>query len=151
MEVSKKEQDILHSIRIILRANRAIEEALKADMTSYGMRASEFQVLEFLYNRGPHPIQKIGESANLASSSITYVVDKLEEKGLLKRVRSSTDRRVILVELTDSGKELMDDIFPQHLDFIRNIFTTCDDQEIIQLGSLMRKIGYQAADLTKKD
>src|SRR5690606_40391428 len=72
--------------------------------SQYGLNLTEFGVLELLYHKGPQPIQVIGKKVLLASSSITYVIDKLEEKELIVRESCPRDRRVIHVRLTEDRK-----------------------------------------------
>ena len=64
---------------------------------------TEFSVLEVLYQKGKQTIQQIGNSILISSGSMTYVIDKLEQKGLLNRNACPDDRRVIHVTLTDDG------------------------------------------------
>ncbi len=90
-----------------------MSEAVK-DMQRHGLSATEFAVLELLYHKGRTPLQRIGEQILLTSGSITYTVDKLEGKKLLRRVPCEDDRRVTFAELTPAGKELFDRIFPEH-------------------------------------
>src|SRR5699024_3201082 len=78
------------------------------------LNPTEFAVLELIYSKGNQPIQKIGEKILIASSSITYVVDKLEKKNYLKRKPCPKDRRVTHATITEEGKNLMDEVFPKH-------------------------------------
>ncbi|MGM8211227.1 MarR family winged helix-turn-helix transcriptional regulator [Virgibacillus sp. W0430] len=99
---------------VLHRALQSIEKQVFRDIKSHGLNLTEFAVLELLFNKGDQPIQMIGKKVLLASSSITYVVDKLEEKGLLKRKACPKDRRVTYAVLTNDGKDLMKDVFPKH-------------------------------------
>src|SRR5699024_10645328 len=72
--------------------------------------------------KGNQPIQKIGEKILIASSSITYVVDKLEKKNYLKRKPCPKDRRVTHATITEEGKNLMDEVFPKHRKDLKEIF-----------------------------
>src|SRR5690625_2985066 len=106
---------------VLTRALQSIEKHVIADIKNHGLNLSEFAVLELLYNKGDQPIQKIGQKVLLASSSMTYVVDKLEKKQYLKRRACPNDRRVTYATLTEKGKQLMDDIFPEHEKAIEHI------------------------------
>src|SRR5690606_40552445 len=92
----KKDEEL--SLKLFIVLSRAIESVKKQvvkDIKSYQLNLTEFGVMEFLYHKGEQPIQLIGKKVLLASSSITYVVDKLEEKGYLERAACPNDRRVI--------------------------------------------------------
>src|SRR5690625_1035463 len=86
------------SLKLFVVMNRAMESIRKQaaqDIRSYGLNLSEFAVLELLFHKGAQPIQVIGKKVLLASSSITYVIDKLEEKEYIVRESCPKDRRVI--------------------------------------------------------
>src|SRR5690625_4183030 len=116
MTFMEKEQQQMEdeqlSLKLFVVLSRALESVKKQvvkDIKSYNVNLTEFAVLEFLYNKGEQPIQVIGKKVLLASSSITYVVDKLEEKGLLERSACPKDRRVIHGRLNEGGKQFMDE------------------------------------------
>ena len=51
-------------------------------------------MLELLYNKGPQPIQRIRDRVLIASSSISYVVSQLEDKGWITREKDKDDKRI---------------------------------------------------------
>lgn len=72
---------------------------------------------------------------------MTLVVDNLEKEGLVRRVHSQDDRRTIIVELTDKGKELFESVFPEHAENITKAASVLTDEEIETLGKLLKKLG----------
>ena len=142
-----KHREELKALTILLRASSSVEKVVKKDMASHGLNATEFTVLELLYSKGRQPIQMIGKQILLASSSITYVVDRLEEKGMVIRIADNLDRRVTFCELTDEGKGLMEKIFPKHAEKIAELIEGCTNEEVQLLQSVLKKVGYKAADL----
>ena len=138
------EQLSLKLFVVLTRALEAVKKEVIKDIKSYNVNLTEFAVLEFLYNKGEQPIQVIGKKVLLASSSITYVVDKLEEKDLLERSACPKDRRVIHGRLTESGKQFMDEVFPQHEEAMAEIFGNLSKEEKEQSITLLRKIGLYA-------
>lgn len=70
----------LKALTVLLRASQSVQDVVRKDMQQYGLNQTEFAVLELLYHKGEQPIQHIGKKILIASSSITYVVDKLEKK-----------------------------------------------------------------------
>lgn len=141
------EEDKQLSLKLFVVLSRALESVEKQvikDIKSHDMNLTEFAVMEFLYNKGEQPIQVIGKKVLLASSSITYVVDKLEKKSYLERIACPKDRRVIHGKLTDKGHELMDEIFPQHKTAMAEFFADLSKEEKEQSIELLRKIGLYA-------
>ncbi|WP_249662331.1 MarR family winged helix-turn-helix transcriptional regulator, partial [Lysinibacillus fusiformis] len=96
------------------RAYQTIQDATKRDLLQYDLNQTEFSVLEFLYHRVEQAIQVIGKKILFASSSITYVIDKLEQKGYVYRKACLKERRVTYVLLAYEGQALMERIFPRH-------------------------------------
>lgn len=128
---------------VMLRSSQTVSEIVKKDMQRYGVNPTEFAVLELLYSRGDQPIQKIGEKILLASSSITYVVDKLEDKGFVERLDCPEDRRIKFASITPEGKKFMEEVFPKHKEAIYGIFNHMTEDEIDMATELFKKIGLQ--------
>ncbi|MCD7036160.1 MarR family transcriptional regulator [Metabacillus sp. GX 13764] len=140
-----------HSLKafvVLSRAYRAINDQANKHITSYKLNPTEFAVLELLFHKGDQPLQQIGGKILLASGSITYVVDKLEQKGYLARKACAKDRRVTYAHITEKGKELMEEIFPSHQEKIDEMFNVLSEEEKTQLIDLLKKTGYRAKELS---
>ncbi|WP_242143362.1 MULTISPECIES: MarR family winged helix-turn-helix transcriptional regulator [unclassified Bacillus cereus group] len=132
---------------IFSRAGQSITKRIEEDIKGYGIHPTEFAVLELLFNKGDQPIQKIGDKILLASSSITYVIDKLEKKQLLVRRPCSNDRRVTYAAITLEGIEFMKMIFPKHKKAIQQIFDGLSHEEQKMMIEQLKKLGYHAQSL----
>lgn len=131
----------LKALVVLMRASQSIQEVLKNDIEQYGVNPTEFAVLELLYHKGDQPIQQIGKKILLASSSLTYVVDKLEKKGLVIRMACPKDRRVTYATITEEGKEFITRVFPKHTKMVEEVFKKISDDELKSFISILKKIG----------
>lgn len=139
------EEDLSLKLFIVLsRALQSIKKRVEEDIKCLGLNPTEFAVLELIYSKGDQPIQKIGEKVLIASSSITYVVDKLEKKNLLERKACPKDRRITYAAITSEGTELMNDVFPKHRAAINEICGGLDSNEKKILIQQLKKLGYYA-------
>ena len=100
--------------------------------------------MELLYHKGDQPIQIIGKKVLIASSSITYVVDKLEKKGFVLRIACPTDRRVTFASLSETGKQMIEAIFPAHEKKIAQLFDVLTTDELETLTELLKRVGLHA-------
>ncbi|MFB6465696.1 MarR family winged helix-turn-helix transcriptional regulator [Cytobacillus sp. Hz8] len=126
---------------VLSRAYRAVNENVNKLIQSYGVNPTEFAVLELLYHKGEQPLQQIGGKILLASGSITYVVDKLEQKGLLNRVACPNDRRVTYAQISEEGKKFIEGVFPDHESKIHEIMSNLSVEEKDVLIDLLKKLG----------
>jgi len=134
----------LKAFTVLFRAYQTIQEATRRDLLQYDLNQTEFSVLEFLYHRGEQPIQVIGKRILIASSSITYVIDKLEQKGYVYRRACPKDRRVTYIFLTNEGRTLLEEIFPKHEQKINEIFEVLDHEELETMILSLKKVGFNA-------
>jgi MarR family 2-MHQ and catechol resistance regulon transcriptional repressor len=147
--VENTQTDIEQSLKLFIvlsRAHRAINDQVNKQITSFGLNPTEFAVLELLYHKGDQPLQQIGGKILLASGSITYVVDKLEQKQLLTRKACEKDRRVTFAQITENGKQLIERIFPAHQERLNEIVGILSEEEKQTVINLMKKVGYHARD-----
>ncbi len=105
------------SDRLIGSAGRAVSHWQEATQTldaavgeRLGLGPSERVCLTFLAN-GPKSAKEIGEEARLTAAAITALLDRLEQRGLVKRLPDGRDRRKILVTLSEKAERLARDIY----------------------------------------
>ncbi|WP_214703702.1 MULTISPECIES: MarR family transcriptional regulator [unclassified Exiguobacterium] len=130
---------------VLARTMDAISDRVKEDLRRHQLNSTEFGVLSVLYKRGDTPLQQIGDQILITSGSVTYVIDKLEKRGLIERIACPSDRRVTYASLTDDGHTLMDVVYPQHIEIFKDIYGPLSDEETEQLITLLKRVGYNAA------
>lgn len=137
-------EEIKQSLKLFIvlsRAYRSINEDVNKLIQTYGLNPTEFAVLELLYHKGDQPLQQIGGKILLASGSITYVVDKLEQKGYLRRAACPKDRRVTYGQITEKGKSFIEDIFPDHEKHIHTLMSELSEKEKDEAIHLLKRLG----------
>lgn len=72
-----------------------------------GLTLSQYGLLEGLANRRPARVQELAEAAGISASTATRILDALERRGIVRRTRSSQDRRAVAVSLTERGGDLL--------------------------------------------
>lgn len=132
---------------VLSRAFNAITRQASDDIERQGLSMTDFSVLEVLYHRGPLSLGDIGERVLLKSGSVTYAVDRLEEKRFLRRRASAEDLRVTIAELTPAGRAVMDRVFPVHAETLRQKLSGLSRTEKRQATELLKRLGRHAAGL----
>ncbi|GKV67631.1 HTH-type transcriptional regulator MhqR [Sporosarcina sp. NCCP-2716] len=135
---------------VLSRASKVLHEETNRLITSEGLNPTEFAVLELLYHKGKQPIQKIGEKILMRSGSMTYVINKLEDSGYLRRETNAQDKRVTYVAITESGDKLMASLFPGHADNITRLLSVLTPEEQEQASALLQKLGVSIRDLSSQ-
>ncbi|MDZ4725087.1 MAG: MarR family transcriptional regulator [Leptospira sp.] len=138
---TKKEIQALDAFIKLKRATDSITSRITADFSKLNISESQFGVLESLYHLGPLCQKSLGDKILKSTGNITLVIDNLEKRQLVERVRDNEDRRFITIYLTDSGKKLIEGIFPDHVKRITNEFAVLTHEEQESLGNLCRKLG----------
>ena len=136
-----------HVWLVMMKAMRALTKYAAGCIEEAGLGLSDFSVLEVLLHKGPLPVNTIGPIVDLTPGSISIAVDRLFAKGLVSRVESVEDRRVRIVALTESGKDLIVPAFRKHSAQMRRVFSELSSEELFGLEASLKKIGKRAASL----
>jgi DNA-binding MarR family transcriptional regulator len=122
--------DIVESIRRLVRAEYLDSQKMSKQ---YGLTGPQSLVLRLLIKKGALSSADLSRQMYVTPSNITGIIDRLEKKGLVERIRQQSDRRVVLITLTQSGKKLgktipdpiekkiinqLDDLEPEHLQIL---------------------------------
>lgn len=129
----------------LLRASRAVAAMVEPRLAAAGLTLTQLGVLEGILHKGPMTHRDLGRKVLTSAGNMTDLVDKLEARGLVLRVRAAGDRRQVRVELTPAGADLIQTLFPQHAGDIAAAMGGLNSEELSQLGDLLRKLGMAAA------
>ena len=146
----KTRSDPVHCWIVWRKADEAARDYLHRGIEKTGISDTDFRVLEVLLHKGPLPVNTIGPKVHLTPGSISVAVDRLLEKGLVSRVESSEDRRVRIVALTKSGKDLIVPIFRKHSGEIGRVFGDVSPRELQIVERVLKKAGKRARALAEE-
>ena len=135
---------------VLARTYGSIERHAVADIARHGVTLTEFGILEVLYHKGPLLLGEIQRKVLVTSGGITYLVDRLEAKGLVRREECPTDRRARYAVLTREGESLISGIFPEHAAVIARAMSGLSSAEQAQATDLLRRLGLAAAGLDSR-
>jgi MarR family transcriptional regulator, 2-MHQ and catechol-resistance regulon repressor len=136
---------------VLSRAHAAIEAHARAHAATHGLTLPEFGILEALYHKGQMLLGELQRKILVSSGGITYLVDRLEEKGLVERLECPDDRRARYAALTRQGDKLMQRIFPEHAQAIEVAVGALDEAGQREAVRLLRDLGKGAAELEPRD
>lgn len=105
-EISMKPIDqVLTSLRRIIRA---IDLHSKQLVKTASVTGPQLRLLQLIRSQGDATASELSDAMSLSQATVTSILDRLEDRGLIERVRSHTDKRKVHPHLTESGNTLLD-------------------------------------------
>lgn len=95
-------------------AARATTQAYRALLAPWGLTYPQYLVLAMLWLEGEQSISSLGDAMQLDSGTLSPLVRRLEQAGLVTKTRGAADERVVTVRLTDQGRALRSEVAPIH-------------------------------------
>ncbi|MFO7752949.1 MAG: MarR family transcriptional regulator [Desulfobacteraceae bacterium] len=111
-----------------------------AKSQKYDLTLSQSGVVRNLMISGPLSSAELSRKLYVTPSNITGVIDRLEKKGLVERIRAKEDRRVNLISLTEKGKEIGRSLPDPFEKKIRHNFTKLNPEEVNYLTQAVEQI-----------
>ncbi len=129
----------------LFKSNNLLSRAITKHLSEFGLTISQHSVMAFLSANGDKglALSELGEILSLSSPNITNVVDRLEEKGWVRRTSHGSDRRVKIIQLTEQGEEVERRVFALHgtrLEEMMGAHLNKEDlEQLIRLLRLLRQ------------
>ena len=105
----------------------------------HNLTLGQFAVMEALYSKGRLSTGEVMEKILTTSGNIPVIVKNLEKDGFITRDQDESDKRRFILDLTEKGKDLMDEIVPENLKFMDELISLWDDDDKEELIILMNK------------
>lgn len=128
---------------LISRCLNRITDATAAAMADIDINSQQFGVLHSIYRGRASTPSALARLCFTNTAAVTYTLDQLEKKCLLSRSRSSSDRRVIELELTEQGKALVEDCLPRAVDAQNRVLSPLSEADCRTLRTLLQRIADQ--------
>ena len=133
----------------IMRAQQIVQARVDETLRPFELTFARYEALVLLAfsRKGALPMGKMGERLMIHPTSVTNIVDRLEDQGLVRRQPHDTDRRTILVEITPGGRQLMERATKE---VVASAFglEALTDREQSDLVRLLRKLRLAVGDFT---
>lgn len=125
---------LLHQAK--LRLMQTLDERIgDLDITT-----AQWTVLKQIALRNGETASALCKCSGCDTGSMTRMLDRLEEKGLIRRERSTTDRRVVLLHVTETGKALLPLIVPRVVEVLNQALTDFTPEEVALTKQLIGRI-----------
>ena len=129
--------DVLVSLRQIMRAT---DLQSKRMIKACGLTTPQIMVLRAIKKLGDVTVKRVSQDVSLSQATVTTILNRLEERKLIERVRSATDKRIVNARLTEEGSQVLSTTPPLlHEKFIER-FESLEDWEKTQLLSALQRI-----------
>lgn len=129
---------------IVQNAARIVVKASERTFAKTGISLGEFHVLRTLTASGPCPMVDLAKEQFISPPALTSIVDSLEKQGLVERVRSKKDRRIINIKITSKGEKLFTQAQPLYKQFFEKVMSALTKQEISILLTAFDKLSKSA-------
>lgn len=122
------------------RINRVLNKDLKKEMMKLDLSLSHFYILTTLYKEEKMSSGDVAESLGVANATITSLVDKFVKLSYVKRRRDKKDRRVVLVELTEKGKEVAEKLLSLRRKRLAEILKRLPEESVKEIYEAINRV-----------
>jgi DNA-binding MarR family transcriptional regulator len=91
---------------VLTKAQQSVHQLFKAELAPYGVTPGQYAVLKCLWDENGQTAKQLAERLFLDGSTVTGVLDRMEQKGLIVKQADPRDRRALQVKLTEKGRGL---------------------------------------------
>jgi DNA-binding MarR family transcriptional regulator len=125
---------------ILGEINRKLNTELKKEMVRMDFSLSHFYILSSLFKNGVMKAGDIAREIDVTNATLTFLLDKLEGEGLIKRVKDTEDRRVTLVEITGKGREVYSSLIALRRERMRELLENIPEEDIKNIYHFLLRI-----------
>lgn len=105
-----------------------------------GISMAHLQTLWILQERGPLPMARLADLLGVADPNATGIIDRMEQRGLVERLRDATDRRVVIVAQTQEGARAVEEVDGWRSEMLETLLQRLDTDQLVRLVSGVKEL-----------
>jgi DNA-binding MarR family transcriptional regulator len=102
-----------------------------------GISMTQLHVMNMLERHGEVAMSRLAEMLDVSDSNATGLIDRIEERGFVERIRVPSDRRVVLVRITDRGREVMEEVETLREEMLERMLGRLDEPNLLRVAAAM--------------
>lgn len=136
----------LKSVRLLAECVQGFERFSGESVRESGLTHAQFDIIATLGNTRGMTYKELGERTLITKGTLTGVIERLEQKGLVARERSSDDKRSFFVRLTPCGEGVFREVFPKVIAQGKHLFAPFSEADFDTMDQMLRKLKQTIAD-----
>jgi DNA-binding MarR family transcriptional regulator len=130
----------LRTLRALAQCYHAFSRHSAGHVRSLGYTPAQFDIIATLGRTPGMTFKQLGEQTLITKGTLTGVVDRLEARGIVRRVGSRSDARSTIVVLTRKGEAEFERVFHEHIAYLERAFTVLGRGEMDRLDALLARL-----------
>jgi len=126
--------------RTVQATYRSLRSRSDGYIESYDLSRPQFEVITALGNTSGLTLKDLSRRLPVTKGTLTGVINRLEERGLVRRSASESDRRSTVATLTKEGEALYEEVFTGHVSYLKKYLDVLDATEREALTRLLMRI-----------
>ncbi|GAA3408728.1 MarR family winged helix-turn-helix transcriptional regulator [Paenibacillus hodogayensis] len=111
-----------------------------SSQVTFGLTPPQFFLLHLIKEKGPCKATVLAEQTEVKPSAITVMIDRLVNHGYVERSHDTKDRRVVLIQLTDQGKQVLEQMERIRRQMVQRLFDKIEPQEAEYFLNILEKL-----------
>ena len=122
------------------KLTHAIVHGLEQQLSPHGIDAVEYTILGVCTASGPITVKEVRSKVPIDYTQISRTISRLEDKGLVTKRRLKNDRRIVRVQVTSRGQEIMPELMQGALEFYESLVTDIGEEELVECTAIMERL-----------
>ncbi|MFD2654512.1 MarR family winged helix-turn-helix transcriptional regulator [Gracilibacillus thailandensis] len=106
-------------------------------LNNYPITTPQFIALQFLLEQGDLTLGELSKKINLAFSTTTDLVDRMEKNDIVERVKDTKDRRVVRIHLLEKGRKIIQEVIEKRQKYLGEVLSNVKEEDMEQLSRLL--------------
>lgn len=136
-DVRAEVDSIVETIIYLYTESRRITKGMAREV---GLTGPQLTVIKLLESFDDLSLSSLSERIRAQNSTVTGIIDRMEREGLVRRERSTTDRRVVHIRLSDKGQKLARQIKVEPMEIFRDALASLSPSDLRDLLRIMSKL-----------
>jgi DNA-binding MarR family transcriptional regulator len=105
-----------------------------------GISMTQLHVMNMLERHGEMAMSRLAEMLDVSLSNATGLIDRIEERGFVERIRVPSDRRIVLVRITDRGRAVMEEVEALREATLERVLDRLDETQLKRVAAALADV-----------
>jgi MarR family transcriptional regulator, organic hydroperoxide resistance regulator len=137
---SQELDDMIKRLHIAFQTTKRKIVSEMSELKKFGLTGPQFYILHLLHEHGKMTVTELAEKLEVKPSAVTVMIERLHKNQFVTRERDENDRRVVVMELTEQGKDVLNQACDKRKEVLKRYLSYLNTDEIQSLVRIYEKL-----------